>query len=118
MNPFNLKDALAGKPICTADGRTVKFGAYNLDALPSQRVLGRVGDCAYAWTNDGKEERGCFPELDLFMVSEKHRETWYSVAYPEGVLCDLIPSQAKARFAQEQRRGPCRFVEVIVEWED
>ena len=68
MKDFNLKDALAGKPVITRDGRPVKIAGYN-EELNS--LAGWVGSLVYNWTGGGKSHS---ESNDLFMAPNERKE--------------------------------------------
>ena len=73
--PFNLQEALAGKPVVTRDGRKVKIGAYNHDA-DAYHVIGWIDGFPEDWTKDGHyfhDERES--DLNLFMAPET-KDVW------------------------------------------
>jgi hypothetical protein len=75
MKPFNLKEALAGKPVVTRDGRPVKIAGYNPDYLGGQKLLGWVMGYIYdvgEWTKDGISS--IREDLDLFMAPTERKE--------------------------------------------
>ena len=69
MKPFNLQEALAGKPVVTRDGRTVT--ALHLFDCDLKFPLGAVIEscsCIYAFRKDGTWTSEP-SEYDLFMAS-------------------------------------------------
>ena len=115
MKPFNLEDALKGKPVCTRDGRSVKIAGHNPDSLSECTALvGWVEDKLNYWTADGTLHSRCFQDLDLFMVSEKHKITRFMLSYDP----DAFGHETKEE-AEKFSRGPgAHLVEVTLEWED
>lgn len=81
MKPFNLQEAIAGKPICDRKGRPCKFlayepalkGDYKLEALCADGHLNTFTDEGRFWRTDDR---------DLFMVTTK-KTVWLNI-YPEG----------------------------------
>ena len=79
MKPFNLKEALAGKPVITRDGRPVKIAGYNPDAINSgEKLVGWVDGNIFSWFDDGASFYDKESSYDLFMASEK-RTYWVNV---------------------------------------
>jgi hypothetical protein len=68
VKEFNLKDALAGNPVITRDGRPVKIAGYN-EELNS--LAGWVGSLVYNWTGGGKSHS---ESNDLFMAPNERKE--------------------------------------------
>ena len=69
MKEFNLKDALAGKPVITRDGRPVEILWYSEDR---NLLVGLVGGSAYLWTGGGKST--LYTAHDLFMAQTERKE--------------------------------------------
>lgn len=84
LKPFNLESALQGKPVVTRDGRKVKIGAYNPDALTYRKIVGWIGEDSCSWADNGdyypKEEH----RSDLFMAAETVTR-WVNV-YDDGKI--------------------------------
>ncbi len=72
MKDFNLKDALAGKPVITRDGRPVKIAGYNPDVIESQRIAAWIGDFICDYGENGK--RYSYTNYDLFMAPTERKE--------------------------------------------
>jgi hypothetical protein len=72
MKPFNLKEALAGKPVVTRDGRPVKIAGYNPDAEKDSALIGWVGEHCDNWNKFGKSEYD--EDLNLFMAPTERKE--------------------------------------------
>ena len=69
MKPFNLKEALEGKPVVTRDGREVtqlqKFDCGTIN------LAGVIDDYVHTWFEDGVYLRKCENRDDLFMREEE-----------------------------------------------
>ncbi len=68
MKDFNLKDALAGKPVITRDGRPVKIAGYSEF---NNSLIGWVGSGVYQWTSGGQN---IADKNDLFMAPTERKE--------------------------------------------
>lgn len=81
MKPFNLQEALAGKPVVTRDGRKISRVVHFPEASPGWRVVVLAGTGVFGTTESGSY---CVDvesnSHDLFMASEK-KEGWVNV-YP------------------------------------
>jgi hypothetical protein len=80
MKPFNLQEALAGKPVVTRDGRKVSRIIHMPEvADPYNKVLA-ISDARYMTYSESGEFSLCNPGSvnDLFMVSEK-KEGWIAI---------------------------------------
>jgi hypothetical protein len=73
--PFNLQDALAGKPVVTRDGRKVKIAGYNPDAAESEVVVGWADGWARGWCENGSYIKDRKHAADLFMACET-KDVW------------------------------------------
>jgi len=69
--PFNLKEALDGKPVVTRDGREVKIAGYNKDATVDSKLMGWVDAHSCSWRKDGSRPRWGDENDDLFMLCEE-----------------------------------------------
>ena len=68
--PFNLHDAIDGKPVINGDGEDFQFGSYNKNA--TYAVIGWVNDMPMSYTKDGRMFSYQTDEnVDLFMKPEK-----------------------------------------------
>lgn len=124
MKPFNLQDALAGKPVVTRNGQEVKDIRYlpSLDHSGLCPIMGTVNGQFFRWTNTvptASDERGS--GLDLFMRGEKkimwgnvYRHT-YTDHFKTGILY-ATQTEAIKWIAPSNRET---FVATIkVEWEE
>ncbi len=73
MKEFNLKDALAGKPVITRDGRPVKIAGFNEDAIKTDVLIGWMNGEVIWWDVKGHycNEQD---ERDLFMAPTERKE--------------------------------------------
>lgn len=69
--PFNLKEALEGKPVVTSDGREVKIAGYNKDATIDSKLIGWVDAQSCSWRKDGSRPKWGTENDDLFMLCEE-----------------------------------------------
>jgi hypothetical protein len=77
VKEFNLKDALAGKPVITRDGRPVKIAGYfGRNGQPYRDVVGWIGTDPDSWDLDGTHfAYGCDScKDDLFMAPSERKE--------------------------------------------
>lgn len=84
--PFNLQEALEGKPVVTRDGRKVKIAGYNPEALHKTEVIVGWAEGVYeCWNEHGSYNvnREC-PE-DLFMAPET-KDVWVIIYEHCGTL--------------------------------
>jgi sporulation protein YlmC with PRC-barrel domain len=73
MKQFNLKEALAGKPVVTRDGRKVtKISKIDVNHTNPYSVYALVDEKIESWTESGKSEANIEGEnpLDLFMDTQ------------------------------------------------
>lgn len=87
MKPFNLKDALAGKPVVTRDGIPVTQLHLFEDVSTEISLYGVIDGGLMGFTKEGKNynSRGTFNTLnDLFMASVKV-EKWVNI-YRNGMI--------------------------------
>ena len=71
MKPFNLERTLAGDPVITRAGRTVKIAGHNPDAAPTEQLVGWVDEHPCYWYFSGKYLQDIESKLDLFMTPIK-----------------------------------------------
>jgi hypothetical protein len=69
VKEFNLKDALAGKPVITRDGRPVEIAGYNKGR---NRLAGWINGEVNQWTGGGKSIT--YTTHDLFMAPNERKE--------------------------------------------
>ena len=73
--PFNLQEALAGKPVVTRDGRKVKIAAYNPEAHKMHEIIGWADSGSRSWYKDGSFDGTENHGADLFMAPET-KDVW------------------------------------------
>jgi hypothetical protein len=69
VKEFNLKDALAGKPVITRDGRPVEIAGYNKER---NRLAGWIYGEVNQWTGGGKSIT--YTTCDLLMAPNERKE--------------------------------------------
>lgn len=74
LRPFNLEEALAGKPVVTRTGKPVILAGYNPNVNENAKLAGWIGDIVKAWREDGSYIPTA-SDLDLFMAPLA-REHW------------------------------------------
>jgi hypothetical protein len=85
MKPFNLQDALAGKPVITRSGHPVTQLTYFSDADIEQKLLGCESGTIERWDDQGyyqpsKRESS----MDLFMAPVK-QTFWFAYDIEESI---------------------------------
>ena len=113
MKPFNLQEALAGKPICDRQGRPCKVlayepalkGAYNLVALCADNTLN-------TFTDAGRSYHPVASDKDLFMVTTK-KTVWLNI-YPGAYEASVHATEETADFVAAPSRigGKAYSVEI------
>ena len=122
MKPFNLEKALAGEPVVTRDGRTVKIAGYNPDAEPSYQLAGWKGGLLHAWDVDGTyntSKSECF--LDLFMAENPKvkKEGWVNVYPPEYPFQSCIVSNGYISEEDAKKLASKHILATVkIEWEE
>lgn len=86
MKPFDLPRALAGDPVVTRDGRSVKIAGHNQDALSNHRIAGWLDNWSLCgWHDNGNyNARNSRSPLDLVMAPKKRKITIHINWYPSG----------------------------------
>lgn len=84
LKPFDLKEALAGKPVVARNGTPIVFIAHDPDAAADSQVLARAEGAPFAqrYYADGVFTRSGPTSEDLFIMPRK-REAWVNI-YPGG----------------------------------
>jgi len=77
MKPFNLEEALAGKPVITRDGRKVTQ-LTKLDNKNDFCIVGVVDNGIEIWNLKGEYDGFPDSKFDLFMKTEK-KSIWVNV---------------------------------------
>ena len=119
MKPFNLTQALAGRPVITRSGRKVLWIAHDPGAHADARVIGRIEDNPYhtEWNEQG-QCCGFTANLDLFMVAMK-KKGWINLhVAPTGLpfVTGAWPSEADARQGSTAALG--YITTIPIEWEE
>lgn len=122
MKPFNIKEAKAGKSVCTREGKPARIICWDRkdDTYPIIALITEDGhEDTISLTIEGKYysdgENGCY---DLMMVSEK-KEGWVNVYYDNDASshrgCRFI-YDTKERAVKEA--GSAHIATVKIEWEE
>lgn len=79
MKPFNLKEAMLGRPLCMRDGTAVRFGAYVPGALPPcQLIIVTPNRIISVRHPDGRTPGEVIPSPnDIFMAGETKSKEVY-----------------------------------------
>jgi len=80
MKPFNLTDAIAGKPVVTRNGKPITEIHLFKECKSKYNVCAVIEGDINNFTLDGKfwKDRDAIHEYDLFMASEK-KTVWVNV---------------------------------------
>lgn len=124
MKPFNLKEALAGKPVVTRNGRPVTQLTHMHVVTDSYSLVGVMRYKIETWTTDGKFLRTPREHvLDLFMASTKksgyiaigpiHQSNGNPLAYGS---CVYDTAEAAAKSISTTTMKP--YAVILVEWEE
>lgn len=119
MKPFNLQEALTGKPVVTRDGRPVtKITNFGITDYPLVGVLGKEIE---GWRVDGSYCPPANTRKDLFMAPEK-KEGWVNLYRPndpepgrETFAGAVYPTEERARAMCMQERLITR---IKISWEE
>ena|ERR1700686_121316 len=127
MKPFNLQDALAGKPVVTRDGKAVKQLAFFPEAEKYSVIAYSAGDEVDTYTKDGRFlNYGAVNDSsrDLFMagtmktgwvnIYRSNLTAWPSLKLPNGNV--IHPSKAVADERQDTTKERIAVVELT--WEE
>lgn len=124
MKPFNLKEAKAGKPVCTRDGRPARIICFdkksNIYPLIALVDYGGEGEMMFTFTKKGEFHNKMEDPCDLFMVSEEHHgkhEGWVNIfRRDDGTikLGNLYDSEQEAINNANQKR----IATIKIEWEE
>jgi hypothetical protein len=132
MKPFNLQEALAGKPVVTRDGRDVSQITLftHVDTWCVVAVVENF-DTVSLYTQNGRYTMFEDRPLDLFMKSTKHQRFVNVWPDPYGIQPTndgevglgnfLWNSQEEADTAANdytRQTGIKRLTTAVVEWED
>ena len=120
MKPFDLKAAMNGEPVCTADGREVILHAfdapltYNSATQPIVGCIKASGEWLLtSWCANGALVSGCVTKSDLRMVTKK--TTRYIVSYLNGTEFGVHPTydlKKAESLAAEYRANKFTNVEI------
>jgi hypothetical protein len=124
MKPFNLQEALAGKPVVTRNGSAVKQFAYFPEG-EDYTVAALADSELHTYTSEGKYvDNGLEYGYDLFMASAKKTgwvniyrvniTAWPSLKLPNGNV--IHPSKAIADEQQDTTKERIAVVELT--WEE
>ena len=101
--PFDKERALAGEPVCTADGQEVKGLTYFGGIVPevSWPWAGVVGTDTHCWNALGQRTSTFLSTMDLRMAPlfETYWVNYYSKGVGTGLFADVHPTKIAARNA-------------------
>lgn len=97
MKPFNLQEALAGKPVVTRQGDPVTQ-LHKFDVQGHFSVAGVLSGAVQNWTEQGKLYTNQEHGYDLFMASEKRTEWIVLWKLSERIWGDYAPVIAEGPF--------------------
>jgi hypothetical protein len=115
MKPFNLDEALAGKPVVTRDRIKITELHHFKTFQSSYKVLAIINGLAHWFNENGKLNQDHETRLDLFMASEK-KEGWINIYKYENhpsIVSFFHETKKLAEAACMKDRIAC----VKVEWE-
>lgn len=117
MKPFNLEEALAGKPICTKSGLPARILDTNLKGRKRCVVAAILYNdgCEYTkqYFTDGKEFSPVESCNDLVMASEEH-VGWINI-YKDNILGTRIHETKESAL---QVRGDDCIDTIKITWEE
>lgn len=100
MKPFNLEEALAGKPVATRDGRKITAIYHFTESKSIFSVVAHI-EKSYSvdlFTVNGKWEEGLDNQIDLFMAEpERWVNIYYSKAQDDVWASDFFQSEQIAK---------------------
>jgi hypothetical protein len=87
LKPFNLQDALAGKPVVTRQGKKVtQLHLFNTNAEEPLFAIIEDDEDVFCWSTNGKYNPTKQTSFDLFMAPEK-KSIWVNLyEYENGQL--------------------------------
>jgi hypothetical protein len=103
MKPFNLQEALAGKPVVTRDGLPVTEIHELKTATNRHNVVAVVNGSAKSFTKNGAYFSNNPAPFDLFMAVET--KTGWANVYENGVGYVYPTQEVADRFAGKRRVG-------------
>jgi hypothetical protein len=105
--PFNLQEALEGKPVVTRDGRKVKIAGYKPNAQPMHKIVGWANSGSRSWQEDGTFNGTENHPADLFMAPET-MDVWVVVYEFDGKLLSVTAESEKESDLIHYSLGPGR----------
>ena len=74
MKPFNLQDALSGKPVQTRDGRKVtQITKFNINPNATYSIAAVIDDCLETFRENGWFKCDSESGFDLFMSEQEQK---------------------------------------------
>lgn len=120
MKPFNLQEALAGKPVVDGYGSPVTELHYFATARGGQKLVAVVGGDADSFSDNGQFLEDRVSKNDLFMASEK-KEGWVNIwRKSDGSVITgyhIYNSEGSAREVPEDYRTT-RIAAIKISWEE
>ena len=121
MKPFNLKEAKAGKAVCTRNGKRARIICFGVRSnnFPIVALIDQ-DECEvpYSYTNNGSYYDTLIEHrLDLFMAPKKH-EGWVNVYKNNVVDPNIYKTKEKALSFREPLFSNRYITTTKIEWEE
>lgn len=128
MKPFNLKEAKAGKPVCTREGNPARIicfnakGNYPVIALVQYKDRDREYPLSY--TNDGMFEANKQESLRDLMMGGNKRKGWINIYRKDSCLSITSRGSGYIYDTEKEARGsveihnPDYLDTIEIEWEE
>lgn len=117
MKPFNLEEAIAGKPICTRKGLPARILDTNLKGWSRPIVVAILSGDDYEHVQFYRKDGKLFPSLetedDLVMCSQEH-VGWINI-YKDNILDTRIHETKESAL---QVRGDNYVDTIQITWEE
>ena len=117
LKPFDLKDAKAGEPVCTRDGRKARIICFDRkDNTPIVALIECVNgaEILQCYHNNGRCYHYETSDYDLMMLPEK-KEGWVNV-YRDGLLGARAYNTKKEAL---DNASPCDYIDTVkIEWDE
>ena len=128
LKPFNIKEAKAGKPVCTRDGRKARIICFDSKNNPRRPIVALVehndNELLYEYTIEGKERFSHISTTgtsDLMILPEK-KEGWVNVYKGDNGIskydCDDIVFNTKEEAIQYAQNDDSYITTVKISWEE
>lgn len=115
--PFDLQEAIQGKPVVNHNNDSFIFGGYNKEAEPGFRLVGWVNNLLGIWHDNGQVYLSQESPSDLLMVVEE-KKYWVNVYKDshnkDGIRLGIVHLNESSAYRKREPSGYISTISILV----